>query len=29
MILKFNYATPGREAVDEDAKLLTKDEYRH
>ena len=28
MILKFNYATPGREAVDEDAKLLTKDEYK-
>lgn len=28
MILKFNYATPGREAVDENAKLLTKDEYK-
>ena len=28
MILKFNYATPGREAVDEDTKLLTKDEYK-
>lgn len=27
MILKFNYATPGREAEDEEAKLLTKDEY--
>lgn len=27
MILKFNYATPGRESDDEEAKLLTKDEY--
>lgn len=28
MILKFNYITPGREADDEDVKLLSKAEYK-
>lgn len=28
LILKFNYLTPGREADDEDAKLMSKKEYK-
>ena len=28
MIEKFNYVTPGREADDEDVKLINKKEYK-